>query len=326
MPLDAVNRRLRVRNRSPLPGELTHDPQFTPAPMLDHRRGRARGRPARAGPDAGPAVHSRAACLAPISPASLREATQKDGGDGTSFAMSRGGPAAQLVIRVLPVTLAVAGLMLVLASETRAQGFTGGPSVRVTPNVNVEIRWAANFVGDGWVEIFDNPNGGAPIDVNGSSVSATGHTIGFGVGGLLQADTTYFFRVRHRDPNNAIPDLTNDPAPYPPFFTGTQAITNVFVDPDLTSAVISWEANVLGYGSVVYGTTALDQGPVEDTVNITTTPSSSPGCRPARPISSKSATSTRSTGPAWPRRRPSSRRRRRSSSRSCSRSRTPTRA
>ena len=28
-------------------------------------------------------------------------------------------------------------------------------------------------------------------------------------------------------------------------------------------------ANVLGYGSVLYGTTALDQGPVEDTVNIT---------------------------------------------------------
>jgi hypothetical protein len=48
-----------------------------------------------------------------------------------------------------------------------------------------------------------------------------------------------------------------------------QAISNVFVDADVESAVISWDANVIGYGSVVYGTTALAQGPVEDSFNIT---------------------------------------------------------
>ena len=55
----------------------------------------------------------------------------------------------------------------------------------------------------------------------------------------------------------------------PPFFTGTQAIANVHIESITTSsAVISWEANVIGYGSVVYGTTWLDQGPVGDSFNI----------------------------------------------------------
>jgi hypothetical protein len=182
---------------------------------------------------------------------------------GSPFAVSRAGQA------ILPATLAVVGLMLGLASETRALPYTGGPSVRVSPNTNVEIRWTANFVGDGKVEIFDNPNGGAWIDAK-TSLAAAGHTIEFSVGGVLQADRTYFFRVIHKDPTNVRPDLTNDPPPYPPFFTGTQAISNVHVESITTnSAVISWEANVIGYGSVVYGTAALDQGPVEDSFNVT---------------------------------------------------------
>lgn len=169
----------------------------------------------------------------------------------------------------LPATLAVAGLMLVLASEARAV-FTGGPSVRVSPNTKIEFRWTANFVGEGKVEIFDNPNGGVPIDGRTSSVQGPGHTIEFTFGGVLQFDTTYFFRVVHKDPTNSLPDLTNDPAPYPPFFTGAHAISTVHVESITTnSAVISWEANVIGFGSVVYGTTALDQGPVEDSFNTT---------------------------------------------------------
>jgi Fibronectin type III domain len=172
-----------------------------------------------------------------------------------------------LLVR-LPAMLAVAGLMLVLASEAWA-AFTGGPSVRVSPNTKVEIRWTANFVGDGKVEIFDNPNGGVPIDGK-TSLAAAGHTIEFSVGGLLQADRTYFFRVIHKDPTNVRPDLTNDPAPYPPFFTGAQAISNVHTESITNnSAVIAWDANVIGFGSVVYGTTALDQGPVEDSFNTT---------------------------------------------------------
>ena len=161
-------------------------------------------------------------------------------------------------------------LVIVFSPSTSAAGFTGGPSVRVSPNIKVEIRWTANFVGDGVVEIFDNPNGGVPINVKASPVQGAGHTIDFTFGGVLHFDTTYFFRVIHKDPTNSVPDLTNDPAPYPPFFTGAQAISNVHTESITTnSAVILWEANVIGYGSVVYGTTALDQGPVEDSFNMT---------------------------------------------------------
>jgi hypothetical protein len=40
--------------------------------------------------------------------------------------------------------------MLAAAAASPAMaGFTGGPSVRVTLNSKVEIRWIANFVGDG---------------------------------------------------------------------------------------------------------------------------------------------------------------------------------
>jgi len=161
-------------------------------------------------------------------------------------------------------------LVIVFSPSTSAAGFTGGPSVRVSPNIKVEIRWTANFVGDGVVEIFDNPNGGVPIDIKASPVQGAGHTVEFTFGGVLHFDTTYFFRVIHKDPTNSLPDLTNDPAPYPPFFTGAQAISNVHTESITTnSAVILWEANVIGYGSVVYGTTALDQGPVEDSFNMT---------------------------------------------------------
>jgi hypothetical protein len=145
------------------------------------------------------------------------------------------------------------GLVLLLVAPEAWAGFTGGPSVRVSPNTKIEIRWTANFVGDGAVEIFDNPNGGVPIADKASPVSGTGHTIEFTVGGVLQADKTYFFRVIHKDPTHSLPDTSNDPAPYPPFFTGAQTIGDVFVDAGMNRARIFWDANVIGIGHVDYG-------------------------------------------------------------------------
>ena len=60
------------------------------------------------------------------------------------------------------------GLGLLLAAPEAWAQFNSGPSVRVTPNTKIEIRWTTNFVGDGQVEIFDNPNGAVPIDINTS--------------------------------------------------------------------------------------------------------------------------------------------------------------
>ncbi len=146
--------------------------------------------------------------------------------------------------------------------------FTGGPSVRVDPNVKVEIRWIADFVGDGKVELFDNPDGtGTPIDTNVGDAPANDHTLKFNVGGLVVADTKYHVKVTHRDPTGNLADLTN-PTPLPPVFTGAQAIGTMFADVDVDSAVISWTANVIGLGRVDYGTAVPDELATTDQLNI----------------------------------------------------------
>lgn len=143
--------------------------------------------------------------------------------------------------------------------------FTGGPSVRVSPNTTVEIRWIANFTGDGQVDVYDNPDGtGTPIDTKVSVAPSTEHRIVFNVGGVIQADTTYFFKVTHRDPNNNIQQLTNEPAPFPPFHTGAQQVTNLRSVPTETTAEVSWDANVIGTGKVEWGTLAFDQSLVDN--------------------------------------------------------------
>jgi hypothetical protein len=122
-------------------------------------------------------------------------------------------------------------------------------------------------MGTAKVEAFDNSNGtGSPIATIGNDVPANDQTINFAVGGLIKADTTYYFKVTHSD--NIRPDLTNDPPPYPPFFTGVQAIGDVLVVASADSAIIVWDANVIGVGRVTYGPTSPDgPGSVDDTEN-----------------------------------------------------------
>jgi len=91
--------------------------------------------------------------------------------------------------------------------------FTGGPSVRVTPNSTIEIRWIADFIGDGRIDIFDNANGGTPVDVKTTPLKNMEHTGVFTIGGLLKADTKYFFRITHSDPTGARPDTPSSPGP-----------------------------------------------------------------------------------------------------------------
>ena len=148
--------------------------------------------------------------------------------------------------------------------------FTGGPTVRVIPNTKVEIRWIGDFVGNGKVEVFDNLNGETQIDVKGTTGASTEHRVEFTVGGVIKADTTYFFKITHTDPTGIRPDLTNDPPPYPPFFTGVQAIGDVVVNAGLDSATIAWDANVIGLGRASYGQTSPDElGAVHDQENTT---------------------------------------------------------
>jgi hypothetical protein len=120
-------------------------------------------------------------------------------------------------------------LLMAVALATAAPRFTGGPSVTVTPNVQVEFRWITDVALLGKVEVFDNPYGaGTPIvirqsvDASGEAVAATHHDIIVPVGRALATHTDYFFRVTATDPTGTFPDLVT-PAPLPPFFTGAHS-------------------------------------------------------------------------------------------------------
>jgi hypothetical protein len=171
--------------------------------------------------------------------------------------------------------LAGVGVILLLATKAWAPQYTGGPSVRVNPNVSVEFKWITEVSWLGVVRVFNNPDGlGTPLvgvpatDAFGNPLIKSLQDVTVNVVTPLTANTGYFFQITATDPNLLNPDLVT-PTPLPPFFTGAQTISNVSVQPDINSAVISWEANVIGLGSVLYGITSLSQGPVEDTVNIT---------------------------------------------------------
>src|SRR5688572_27508189 len=122
--------------------------------------------------------------------------------------------------------------------------FTGGPSVRVSPNAKIEIRWVADFVGNGKVELFDNPDGlGTPIDSKQTGGSGNDQSAEFNVGGVVAANTKYHVRVTHSDANGALADLVNA-TPLPPVFTGAQTVSSLHSAPEITGAQVSWDANV----------------------------------------------------------------------------------
>jgi hypothetical protein len=166
----------------------------------------------------------------------------------------------------IAAALAVAFL---LSAPTRASIFMGAPSVRMISDDKFEIRWIADFIGDGRVDLFTNPDA-AGLTVVGTTPSAnTDHTVDFTVGGILTPDTTYYFKVTHTDPTGIRGDLTNDPPPFPPVFTGVQAIGGVSIVPGMNTALLSWNANVIGLGTVEYGLTSLYGSTAGDTLNIT---------------------------------------------------------
>src|ERR1700745_1002829 len=120
-------------------------------------------------------------------------------------------------------------LLTAVALATAAPRFTGGPSVRVRPDVSVEFMWITDVAWLGKVEVFDNPYAtGTPIvirqsvDASGEAVAATHQAITVPVGRALAAHAGYFSRAPATDPTGTFPDLV-PPAPLPPFFTGAHA-------------------------------------------------------------------------------------------------------
>jgi hypothetical protein len=178
-------------------------------------------------------------------------------------------------MRIRFSALAATALVLCLAAAANAAQLLGGPSVRVTPGSQVEIKWQTDQAWYGKVEIFTSADGtGTPVatglDVDGAGTKiATGTpTVSFLMAGLLAPDTTYYFRITSTDPTGRNADMIV-PAPLPSFFTGVQALSDLQVTPSTTSAVVSWQGNVIGLGHVDYGTDTGYGQTADDSLNTT---------------------------------------------------------
>ncbi|MGH9795323.1 MAG: hypothetical protein ACRD5G_11155 [Candidatus Acidiferrales bacterium] len=172
-------------------------------------------------------------------------------------------------IRSLIAWVAAAGLILLLPAVLFAPRFLA-TAVRVTPNARVEFKWTTDVVWFGEVTIFDST--GTPIltrrsdETNGNPMKSTDHLITLPLLPPLAANTSYFFQVTSTDPTNNLPPIVT---PVLPFFTGAQTIGSVLVNADTDSAVISWPANVIGFGRVEYGIASLNEFAVQDSINVT---------------------------------------------------------
>lgn len=172
--------------------------------------------------------------------------------------------------------------------------FTGGPSVRVSANTSVEIKWITDVAWLGKVEVFTTADASTPPivtknaeDAGGNPIIATQQSVAIPVGPVLQADTAYFVRVTAMDPMKINADITTA-TPLPTAFTGVQAISNVRAAATTNSATIAWQSNVIGFGKAVYGTAV-----VQDAFNITDhaldIPNLSPGTTYQFTVSNKHA-------------------------------------
>jgi hypothetical protein len=183
--------------------------------------------------------------------------------------------------------LAASAVALLLPSLAWAPIFSGGPSVRVDPNVQVEFKWATDVAWFGKVEVFDNPDGtGTPLFIrqtvvtNGDLIASSQQDVTIPVGAPVAPDTTYYFRVTAIDPSNNLPDLVT-PTPLPPVFTGVQALTNVQASAGTTSAQVSWQGNVIGFGRVQYGQSIPYSETQTDALNVTDHSFTLTGLQPA---------------------------------------------
>ena len=67
-------------------------------------------------------------------------------------------------IRGLLAGLASLGVILLMTTQAWAPQYTGGPSVRVNPNVSIEFKWITDVSWLGTVQVFGSSGGvGTPI-------------------------------------------------------------------------------------------------------------------------------------------------------------------
>jgi hypothetical protein len=138
------------------------------------------------------------------------------------------------------------------------------PAVRVTPGTSVEFKWITGVAWYGKIEVFTNSDGTGLVltraseDGAGTPIAAMQHTIAVPLGPVLQFDRAYFLRITASDPTGLNSDIVT-PRPVG-FYTGTQTLSNVFAASiTTTSAIVFWNANVIGFGHVAFGTSSPSQ-------------------------------------------------------------------
>jgi hypothetical protein len=91
---------------------------------------------------------------------------------------------------------------------------------------------------------------------------------------------TYFFGISAVDPASSNPAV-DTPTPLEPFFNGAQALKNLQVTADATSAEISWQGDAMGFGKLEFGTSTRYGEAGTDTSNGTDHAFTLFGLRPA---------------------------------------------
>jgi hypothetical protein len=175
-----------------------------------------------------------------------------------------------------PLAALAVAILILMPATAWAVLFSAGPSVRVTPNTQVEFKWSTDVAWFGRVDVFDSPNATAPIftqwavDQLGTRVGSLHPVVTIPVAGPITPDTTLYFQVTAVDPGDTSATISSPTAaPWTPFFTGAQALSNVQATPGTTSAQISWQGNVIGLGRVEYGTSTSYDQLASDVANVT---------------------------------------------------------
>lgn len=153
--------------------------------------------------------------------------------------------------------------------------FTGGPSVRVTANASIELRWNTDVAWFGRVDVFDKSDATTPIftqwavDPLANRVAASQQVVTIPVAGPITQNTSFYFQVTAQDPGDATSTIQSPPSiPHTLVFTGVQALANVSVESITeTSATIRWDANVIGTGSVALGNGMSGADPINNTAH-----------------------------------------------------------
>src|SRR4051812_28034133 len=147
-----------------------------------------------------------------------------------------GGPVISSV-RLIDIDLSRANTEVPKFKEGGMPQFTGGPSVGVTANNQIEFKWNTDVAWQGRVDVFAKIDDATPIftqwavDGGGVKVSSMTQVVTIPVAGLVATNSGLAFQITAVDPGDVTSFISSPQnIPWLPFFTGQQTLTNVGVD------------------------------------------------------------------------------------------------